>query len=129
MLAVAAAGAVGCALTVTAVGAEIQVLSVVLLTRIVCDPDDTPAKVGDSWYVPPSILYSYPAPSGALTAIVPVATAQVGCIVVLAVAAAGAVGCALTVTDVGAEIQVLSVVLLTRILCGPDDTPAKVGDS
>jgi hypothetical protein len=48
--------------------------------------------------------------------IVPVATAQVGCSVVLAVAADGAVGCALTVTVVGAEIQVASVVLLTRIV-------------
>ena len=33
----------------------------------------------------------------------------------LAVAAAGGEGCAFTVTEVGAEIQVLSAVLLTRI--------------
>ncbi len=60
---------------------------------------------------------------------VPVATAQVGCKVVLAVAAAGAVGCALTVTTVGAEIQVRSVVRLTRIVWGPDETPANTGES
>ena len=41
--------------------------------------------------MPASILYSY-APSGAVTSIVPVPSAQVGCIVVLAVAGAGAVG-------------------------------------
>ena len=46
---------------------------------------------------------------------VPVATVQVGCVVVTD-AAAGGDGCAFTVTDVGEEIQVLSVVLLTRIL-------------
>ena len=37
--------------------------------------------------------------------------------VVLAVAATGGEGCASTVTEVGAEIQVLSAVLLTRIVC------------
>jgi hypothetical protein len=46
--------------------------------------------------------------------------------VVLAVAAAGTVGCAFTVTEVSDEIQVLSPVLLTKILCEPADTPAKV---
>ena len=35
----------------------------------------------------------------------------------LAVAATGGEGCAFTGTEVGAEIQVLSAVLLTRILC------------
>ena len=59
-------------------------------------------------------MYSY-APSGAVTTIVPVATAQVGC-VVFTVAAAGADGCALIVTGVGEETQVLSVDLLTNIL-------------
>jgi hypothetical protein len=106
VLAVAAAGAVGCALTVTVVGAEIHVISVVRLTRIVCGPDDTPAKVRESLYVPPSILYSYPAPRGALIVIVPVARAHVGWIVVLAVAAAGAVGCALIKTlVVGTDVH------------------------
>ena len=61
------------------------------------------------------MLYSYPAPRGALIVTVPVARAQVGCTVVLTVAAAGAVGCALTTTGTGAEIQVMSVVRLTRI--------------
>ena len=58
--------------------------------------------------------------------IVPVATAQVGWMVVLAVAAAGGVGWAFTVTDVGIEIQVLSAVLLTKIVCEPAAAPAKV---
>ena len=110
-----AAGEPGCAFTVTRDGAEIHAISEVRLTRIVCGPDDTPAKVGESWKAPPSMLYSYPAPRGALTVIVPVARAQVGWMVVLAVAAAGAVGCALTTTGTGPEIQVMSVVRLTTI--------------
>ena len=42
--------------------------------------------------------------------IVPVGTAQVGCTVTEAVGAAGTVGTALTVSGVGAETQVISVV-------------------
>jgi hypothetical protein len=60
---------------------------------------------------------------------VPVATAQVGCIVVAAVAAAGAEGCAFTVTVLGPEIQVLSGVLLTSIVCEPAAIPAKVAEA
>ena len=44
----------------------------------------------------------------------------------LAVAAAGAVSCGFTETDVTVEIQVLSPVLLTKILCDPGETPVKV---
>ena len=58
----------------------------------------------------------------------PVANEQVGCIVVLAVAAAGAAGAAFTVTTVADEIQVLSVVLLTKILCDPGAMSVKVTD-
>jgi hypothetical protein len=46
--------------------------------------------------------------------------------VVLAVAVEGAVGCGLTLTTAGVEIQVLSLVRLTNILCGPDETPVNV---
>ena len=59
---------------------------------------------------------------------VPVAVEQVGCMVVLAVAAGGADGCALTVTTVVVEIQVGSASLLTRILCDPAATPVNVVD-
>ncbi len=59
----------------------------------------------------------------------PVAKAQVGCTVVLAVAAAGAVGWALTVTLVDEETHVLSAVLRTKMVCGPAATPAKVPDA
>jgi hypothetical protein len=48
---------------------------------------------------------------------------------VLAVAAAGAVGCGFTETAVAVEIQVLSPVLLTRILCEPGDTPVNVTEA
>ena len=72
-------------------------------------------------------MYSY-APSGAVTTIVPVEVEQVGCMVVLAVAAAGGDGCAFTVTEVEDEIQLWSTELLTRMLCDPAATPVKVVD-
>jgi hypothetical protein len=53
-----------------------------------------------------------PVPAGAVTLIVPVATAQVGSVVALAVGAVGAVGCALIVTDVADDTQVLSEIRL-----------------
>ena len=94
-LAVAAAIGTG-AFTGTEVGPEIHDGFKEFLAKIVCEvPPDTPAKVTEDWYAPPSILYSIVAPSGAVTTIVPVGTAQVGCTVTLAVGAAGAV---LTVT-------------------------------
>ena len=46
---------------------------------------------------------SSPAPSGAVTTMVPVGTAQVGCVVTEAVGAAGAAGTALTMTCVAAR--------------------------
>ena len=48
--------------------------------------------------------------------------------VVLAVAAGGADGCALTVTTVVVEIQVGSDVLLTSILCVPAAIEVNVAD-
>ena len=61
------------------------------------------------------MLYSKPVPAaGALTTIVPVGVAQVGCTVALAVGAVGAVDAALiTTVDAAFVVQVLSVVLLT----------------
>ena len=46
---VGADGADGTASTVTEVGDEIQVLSPVLLTSILCDPEDIPANVTEPW--------------------------------------------------------------------------------
>src|SRR6266487_2913170 len=51
----------------------------------------------DAWKLIPSMLYVYCAPSGAVTVIVPVATAQVGS-TTLAVGAGGVPGAAFTVT-------------------------------
>ena len=129
VLAVAAAGGVGCAFTGTEVGAEIQVLSAVLLTRIMCETGCYSCKCYRS-LICSTINIVFVCPSGAVTTIVPVATAHVGCMVVLAVAAAGGEGCAFTGTEVGAEIQVLSAVLLTKIMCeDPADTPANVTEA
>src|SRR5258707_7131409 len=65
-LAVGAAGTAGTALTVSVVAADTQGLSDVLspVTSIV-GPASSPANDGDSWKVPPSRLYSNPAPTGA----------------------------------------------------------------
>ena len=60
-------------------------------------------NTGDAWKFVPSIEYVYCAPSGAVTVIVPVATAHVGS-VISAVGVAGVVGCAAT-TTVDAEIH------------------------
>src|SRR5674476_1361978 len=60
-------------------------------------PTATSVKVGLAWYAPRSTSYSYCAPSGAVTTIVPVGTAHVGCNVTLAVGVAGTAGTALTV--------------------------------
>ena len=59
------------------------------------------------------MLYSRPAPSGAVTTMVPVGTAQVGCIVTLAVGVAGAPAAGSTVNTVGADAQVGSLLLRT----------------
>lgn len=60
------------------------------------------------------MLYSYPV-SGAVMVIVPVATEHVGW-VMLNVAAAGGVGWIFKVAVTAADMQVLSDVLLTRML-------------
>ena len=62
------------------------------------------------------MLYWNPVPAaGEVTVIVPVFTAQVGCVIVT-VGAAGAPVAALTVTAVAVDTQVLSVVLSTVTL-------------
>ena len=57
VVAVGASGAVGCASTVTIVAEEIQVRSLVLLTRILWAPAAIAANVTEDCQVPPSILY------------------------------------------------------------------------
>jgi hypothetical protein len=49
VVAVAPAGAEGCAFTATIAVPEIQVLSGVRLTKIVCVPAAIPAKVAEAW--------------------------------------------------------------------------------
>ena len=75
--AVGAAGGVGAAFTVSAVGADTQVLSTVDLTVTLCGPGATPVKVVAAPKAPASRLYSN-APVGAVITMVPVGVAQVG---------------------------------------------------
>jgi len=123
--AVGAAGGVGAAFTVSGVGAETQVISVVDLTVTLCAPGATPVNVVAAPKAPPSRLYSN-APVGAVITMVPVGVAQVGCTVTEAVGAAGGVGAAFTVSGVGAETQVISTVERTVTLCAPGATPVNV---
>jgi hypothetical protein len=89
-------------------------------------PGAIPVNVADAWNAPPSILYSNPAPVGALTTIVPVGTAHVGCIVTVAVGAAGAPGTAFTTTLAVADIQVGSSEFIRGMLSVPGTTPVNV---
>src|SRR4249920_3820696 len=121
--AVGAAGGVGTAFTVSAVGAETQVISLVGLTVTLCAPGVTPVNVVAAPKAPPSRLYSN-APVGAVITIVPVGTAQVGCTVTEAVGAAGGVGAAFTVSEVAAETQPAAFCTVTSYV--PGATPVNV---
>ena len=79
-------------------------------------PGATPVNVVEAWKAPPSKLYSNAAPVGAVTTIVPVGTAHVGCTVTDAVGAAGGVGTAFTVTVVGCRYTGWFSCILTVIL-------------
>ena len=75
------------------------------------------------------MLYSKPvACAGVLTTIVAVFTAQVGATVIAAIGAAGGAG-AYTVAGVDGDTQVISVVLLTVMLCDPTATVVKVAEA
>ena len=56
----------------------------------------------------------------------PVAVIHDGCVIAPTAGADGVTGCALTVTLTGAEIQVLSVLLLTSMVCEPAFNPVKL---
>jgi hypothetical protein len=71
-------------------------------------------KVAELCHVVPFRLYSKVAPVGEVTTIVPVITAQVGCVSV-ASGAAGVLGTAL-ITKLAEEIQVGLVVFLTLMV-------------
>ena len=88
-----------------------QVLSVVLRTLRVYVAGANPGNVAETWYPEPTL---YSTPACVLNTMVPVGTAQVGCVVDETVGTAGAEGAALMVTvDAALVAQVLSVVLRT----------------
>src|SRR5664280_979694 len=91
-------------------------------------PTATSVKVGLAWYAPRSTSYSYCAPSGAVTTIVPVGTAHVGCTVTLAVGVAGTAGTALTVSDpLASDTHVGDALSLAVTVWLPTATSVKVG--
>ena len=109
-VAAGAAGAFGMAFT-TKFADETQVGLAVLLTLMVyVAPAGTAVKVAEVCHVVPFLLYCRLAPTGEVTTIVPVVTAQVGCVTV-ANGAAGGVGTALT-TKLADETQVGFAVVL-----------------
>src|SRR5258708_10694198 len=127
--AVGAAGTAGTALTVfffnDTATTEIYALS---LHDALPISGETPANVGDSWKVPPSRLYSNPAPTGAVITMVAVGIAHVGCTVARAHVAAPATSSALTPSFASANTQELSAVLRADTSCAvPRETPANIG--
>ncbi len=70
----------------------------------------------------PGLIIQLPAGSPSRTTL-PVPTAQVGCVIVPTPGADGVDGWAFMVAEAGEEMHVLSIVLLTRIVCGPGATP------
>ncbi len=101
----------------------VQLLSDVLLTVNVYVPAASDAKLVVAWKPEPTL---YSTPAWLSKTIVPVGVAQVGCVVDATVGTDGAPGAALIVTDVAAEIQVLSDVLLIVTDLAPADTPVNV---
>ena len=114
ILAVGVAGAPGGGNTVSEVPEETQSV-LVFLTVTLYVAGASPVNVAAVWYVLPLMLYSSPAPVGAVITIVPVGDAQVGCTVTLAVGSAGDVGTLLIVPAVEADTQPV-VVFLTVTL-------------
>src|SRR5258708_39565169 len=98
--AVGAGGTAGTASTVSGVAADSQVLSVALRAVTLCAPGATPANVGDTWNVPPSRLYSNPAPTGAVMSMEWVGIPQDVCMFPAGVGAARTAGTASTVSGV-----------------------------
>src|SRR6266705_1008089 len=99
-LAVGVGGTAGAAFTVTD---AVEVHPPASFTVNVYAFGATLLNIVDAWKLTPSMLYVYCAPSGAVTVIVPVATAQVGS-TTLAVGVGGTAGAAFTVTD-AAEVH------------------------
>ena len=122
-----AAGGVGTAL-ITKFADETQVgFAVVLALTVYVAPAGTAVKVAEVCHVVPFLLYCRLAPTGDVTTIVPVATAQVGCVSV-ATGVAGALGTAFT-TKFADETQVgLAVDLTLMVYVAPAGTAAKVAE-
>jgi hypothetical protein len=76
----------------------------------------------------PGLIVQFPV-GKLLSMTLPVAVAHVGCVIVPAVGAAGVRGWAFIVALVGADVQVLSAVLLARTLCVPADRPVNVTEA
>ena len=78
--------------------------------------------------IAPGLIVQFPA-GKLLRTTLPVATPQVGWVIVPTAGAVGVSGCALTVIEAGEEIQELSEAFLTSMLCEPATTPEKVTEA
>jgi hypothetical protein len=114
---VGAAGAVGAAPTVTEVAAEVHPPAFLTVTLYV--PGGALNVPVVFVYVVPSMEYVIPAAgAGAVTTILPFATAQDAGPVAVTVGAAGAVGAAPIVTDVAGEVQPAAFFAVTEYVPG-----------
>ena len=96
---------------VTVVAVEIHPAAFLTVTEYV--PATRLLNVADDWYVEPSILYVSPVPIGAVTVMLPVGVAQVGCTEVTT-GVVGVAGAALIVTEVAVEIHPAAFLAVTE---------------
>ena len=128
MLTIAAAGAEGTAfITTFPVAGEVHPDALVTVKLYVPVASPVIVVLAVLPATDPGLIVQLPAGSPLRTTL-PVDTAHVGWVTVPTTGAEGEDGEALTDAVAGAEIQVLSVVLLTRIACDPADTLLKVTD-
>lgn len=117
---VGTAGGVGGVFIVTVPEVVVQPAALRIVT--VCGPGFTKVNVADVWNVPLSSLYSSPV-AAFVTVILPVGTAQVGC-VRLSVGTAGADGAGLIIILV--DVAVHPAGLRTVTVCDPGATEVNV---
>ncbi|HUQ65985.1 MAG TPA: hypothetical protein VM101_07510, partial [Flavitalea sp.] len=96
-----------------------------LIAVMVYDPAPSPLNVGDDWKLVPSTEYVYSLPSGAVTVMLPVGVAQVGCVAVVLICGAPIGLLRFTFTDAWQDPAAL---LITVMVYDPALSPLNIGD-